>query len=123
MDHADHVELIRAAVNAGETWADIGAGNGAFTLALADLLGPTATIFAVDRDRRALEEAARRVRASPRPPTLQTLVGDFENPLALPTLDGIVMGELAPLRVRPVAGAPGGREPASAGRLVRHRRI
>jgi SAM-dependent methyltransferase len=91
VDHADHVELIRAAVEAGETWADIGAGNGAFTLALADLLGPTATIFAVDRDRRALEEAARRVRASPRPPTLQTLVGDFESPLALPTLDGIVM--------------------------------
>ena len=91
MDHADHVELIRAAVEPGETWADLGAGNGAFTLALAELLGPTGTIWAVDRDARALEEAARRVRAAPQPPGLHTLVGDFTGPLALPPLDGIVM--------------------------------
>ena len=34
----------------GGTWADIGAGEGAFTLALADLLGPGGRIVAVDRD-------------------------------------------------------------------------
>ena len=53
MDHADHVALIRAAVTeTGGTWADIGAGEGAFTLALADLLGPGGRIVAVDRDRK-----------------------------------------------------------------------
>ena len=36
--------------SAGGTWADIGAGEGAFTLALADLLGPGGRIVAVDRD-------------------------------------------------------------------------
>ena len=93
MDHADHVELIRAAVEPGRTWADLGAGNGAFTLALAELLGPNGTIYAVDRDARALEDAARRVRAtaSSQQPALRTLVGDFTKPLALPPLDGIVM--------------------------------
>lgn len=46
MDHADHVALLRAGVVVPEThggaatWADLGAGAGAFTLALADLLGP-----------------------------------------------------------------------------------
>ena len=55
MDHADHVALLRPAVwPGGGTWADIGAGEGAFTLALADLLGPGGRIVAVDRDARAL---------------------------------------------------------------------
>ena len=42
VDHADHVGLLRAGspTAAGGTWADIGPGTGAFTLALADLLGP-----------------------------------------------------------------------------------
>ena len=54
MDHADHVGLLRPAVEPGGTWADIGAGEGAFTLALADLLGPGGRIVAVDRDAHAL---------------------------------------------------------------------
>ena len=40
----------RRSPDRGGTWADIGAGTGAFTLALADLLGPGARILAVDRD-------------------------------------------------------------------------
>ena len=63
MDHRDHVRLLSAAVEAGGTWADIGAGSGAFTLALAELLGPRGRIFAVDRDAgglRAMESAVRR---------------------------------------------------------------
>ena len=55
MDHRDHVALIRAGVGEqGGRWADIGAGEGAFTLALADLLGPGGQIIAVDRDAGAL---------------------------------------------------------------------
>ena len=45
------VNLLRAGVGAtGGVWADFGAGAGAFTLALADLLGPGAEIIAIDRD-------------------------------------------------------------------------
>ena len=93
MDHADHVDLLRPAVPAGRTWADLGAGSGAFTLALAELLGATGTIWAVDRDARALEETARRVRALPAGtvPKLHPLVADFTRALALPALDGVVM--------------------------------
>jgi ubiquinone/menaquinone biosynthesis C-methylase UbiE len=36
------------------TWADLGAGDGTFTRALAELLGPDSRIYAVDRDARAV---------------------------------------------------------------------
>ena len=39
VNHQDHVNLLRDGIAAGEaqTWADLGSGGGAFTLALADL--------------------------------------------------------------------------------------
>ena len=90
MDHADHVALLRPAVAPGGTWADIGAGEGAFTLALADLLGPGGRIVAVDRDRRALERNAEAVKARFPAVAIETLVADFQRPLTLPALDGLV---------------------------------
>ncbi len=93
MDHADHVALLRQAVEAAGpagTWADIGAGEGAFTLALADLLGPGGRIVAVDRDRRALQANEEAVRDRFPATVLTTLVGDLTGPLALPGLDGLV---------------------------------
>ena len=40
MNHEDHVRLLRKGiVEPGGVWADFGSGAGAFTLALADLLG------------------------------------------------------------------------------------
>ena len=51
MEHADHVRLIQDGVaDVGHRWLELGAGAGAFTLALADLLGDTGEIVAVDRD-------------------------------------------------------------------------
>jgi SAM-dependent methyltransferase len=90
MDHADHVGLLRAAVDPGGTWADIGAGEGAFTLALADLLGPGGNIVAVDRNGRALRANEASVRA--RFPDVQyaSLNADLTGPLDLPELDGLV---------------------------------
>lgn len=66
----------------GGRWADLGAGAGAFTLALADLLGPDAEIVAVDRDDRALRGLG---------PRFETRVADFTKPLDLHDLDGVVM--------------------------------
>lgn len=92
MQHQDHVNLIRDGVaGSGEVWADLGSGSGAFTLALADLLGPGGRIYSVDRDRRALreQESALRVRF----PGVATsyLEADFTDKLNLPQLDGIIM--------------------------------
>src|SRR5262245_21342123 len=54
MDHSDLRRLIEDGVAPG-TWAELGSGAGAFTLALADLLGTGAAIVSVDRDAAALD--------------------------------------------------------------------
>ena len=90
MDHADHVGLLRAAVTPGGTWADVGAGTGAFTLALADLLGAGGRIVAVDRDAGALAQNSGAVAARFPDVQIQTLVADFSDRLELPVLDGLV---------------------------------
>jgi ubiquinone/menaquinone biosynthesis C-methylase UbiE len=92
MDHVDHVRLIRdGVVGDGTTWADLGAGSGAFTLALADLLGPAGTIYAVDRDARALALLEDAMRSRFPAVALHRVVADFTRPLELPALDGVVM--------------------------------
>jgi ubiquinone/menaquinone biosynthesis C-methylase UbiE len=92
MDHSDHVRLIRDGVAGdGSMWADLGSGRGAFTLALADLLGPTGRIISVDRDAAALhDQATALARRFPSVPIDQR-VADFSEPLDLGPLDGIVM--------------------------------
>ena len=93
MTHEDHVALIRAAVEAagpGGPWADLGSGGGAFTLALADLLGPGATIYSVDRDRSSLSEQERAMRSRFPAVHVEYVHADFTRPLDLPPLDGIV---------------------------------
>jgi SAM-dependent methyltransferase len=74
----------------GGTWADIGAGEGAFTLALADLLGPGGRIVAVDRNGGALRVNAEAVAARFPAIELTTLVIDLTAALDLPPLDGLV---------------------------------
>jgi ubiquinone/menaquinone biosynthesis C-methylase UbiE len=93
LDHSDHVALLAAGVTQGEggTWADLGAGSGAFTLALADLVGPHGIIHAIDRDRASLAEL-RNASVSALPQAeLRPLVADFTRRLDLADLDGIVM--------------------------------
>ncbi len=92
MDHADHTNLLRAGIaDAGPVWADLGAGRGAFTLALADLLGATGEIHAVDQDADALRENARTMFARFPKLSVTYQTKDFTRPLELPLLDGIVM--------------------------------
>jgi hypothetical protein len=38
-----------------QSWCDLGSGSGTFTVALAQLLAPGSTIYAIDLDRRTLE--------------------------------------------------------------------
>jgi ubiquinone/menaquinone biosynthesis C-methylase UbiE len=91
MDHGDYVSLIRAAVEgAGPRWLELGAGDGAFTLALADVLGPGGTILATDRDGRALRFLEARVREAFPATALETRAFDFTDGLPYGPFDGVL---------------------------------
>jgi ubiquinone/menaquinone biosynthesis C-methylase UbiE len=84
--------LLRGGVDAkGGRWADLGAGEGAFTLALAELLGPGAHITAVDRDAGSLREAADAMGKRFPATRLDVMRADFTRALELASLDGVVM--------------------------------
>jgi ubiquinone/menaquinone biosynthesis C-methylase UbiE len=85
MDPHNAAELIRAAVpGPGGVWADVGAGDGTFTRALARLLGPSARIYAIDRDRPALASLERW--AAQESVQVVPVVADFMKPFELPEL-------------------------------------
>jgi len=93
VDHNDHVNLLRPAnLLRGGTYADFGAGSGAFTLALREIIGLDGTIYAVDKNRASLNEleSAHRARFDTTD-RLILLAKDFSRPLEIPPLDGIVL--------------------------------
>lgn len=80
MQSREAVELIEGGVVGGGTWADLGAGSGTFTRALAELVGAAGTVYAVDRDARAmawLTEGAERAGGA----RLLPMVADFRQRL------------------------------------------
>jgi SAM-dependent methyltransferase len=86
--------LARAVAPGPGTWADLGAGAGTFTRALADILGPGSTIYAVDHDPDAIAALERTARVDG--VQIVPIVGDFTRALPLPgaapgTLDGILL--------------------------------
>jgi ubiquinone/menaquinone biosynthesis C-methylase UbiE len=95
MEIHDAIELLRDAVGDSRgVWADLGAGTGTFTRALAASLGMGSTIYAVDDD----AGAVRALRALPPTQTtrLVAVKADFTQPLELATigdtlLDGILL--------------------------------
>lgn len=92
MDWRDAARLIAPAVSAGEQWADLGAGTGTFTVALARLLGSTGTVFAVERETSAV--AALRAIAHSTDAERAAIVvshADFTEALELPPLDGALL--------------------------------
>ncbi len=116
MDVRSAASLIRGAVPAGAaTWADLGAGNGIFTLALASLLGPEGRVIAVDRDAAALATLEAAAKRSAPPAEVLTLIADFREPLELPRLDGILLANA-------LHYVPAKEQAAQLRRLVRHLR-
>jgi ubiquinone/menaquinone biosynthesis C-methylase UbiE len=91
MNHADHVRLIRPGVQgAGARWLELGAGEGAFTLALADVLGDGASITAVDRDGGALRRLAGLLARQFPGTSLETRATDFRTTLPVGPFDGVL---------------------------------
>jgi ubiquinone/menaquinone biosynthesis C-methylase UbiE len=87
--HQEALELLRpAGIVKGEVWADLGAGTGTFTRALAELLGKNGTVHALDRDKRALSQIQR---LGLEAALVTTHHQDFTKPLNLENLDGILM--------------------------------
>jgi ubiquinone/menaquinone biosynthesis C-methylase UbiE len=92
MDQAEMVALIRGGVGgSGGTWADLGAGTGNFTWALRALLGPAGTIYAVDRDAKAIRRQRELLEQAEPGASIEPLQADFTRPLDLPVLDGVLM--------------------------------
>jgi len=92
VNHQDHLNLLRGAVLvAGGQWADLGSGDGAFTLALRELVGAEGEIFSIDKDAGRLDAQRRNFRAQFPESNIQFIRGDFSRSLDLPLLDGIVM--------------------------------
>jgi SAM-dependent methyltransferase len=95
VDHRDHVALLREGVppaaDGNRRWADLGSGTGAFTLALADLLGPGGSIISVDRDAGGLARQADAMRRRFPDVALEQRVADFMTDLGESPFDGIVM--------------------------------
>ena len=104
MNHADHVALLRGGIETiGGVWADFGSGIGAFTLALADLIGPTGVITSIDRDRSALAQQERSMLARFPNSIVHYRPADFTRPIrdSVPALDGIVMANSLHFHQRP----------------------
>ncbi len=71
-----------------QDWCDLGCGTGTFTTALAELLAPGSTIYAVDLDQKALEEIPDRYAGV----QIRKVLGDLQSSsLRLPTVDGMLM--------------------------------
>jgi ubiquinone/menaquinone biosynthesis C-methylase UbiE len=89
----ERLELLRGGVPPGGVWADLGSGKGAFTTALAELLGPAGEIYSVDRNKEALN-AQQKLMQARSAVKAHYLLADFTAPLALPPLDGMVMANV-----------------------------
>ncbi len=93
MNHRDHVGLIEPGLDpdaTGRHWLELGTGEGAFTLALADLLGAGGQILATDRDARALRAAEAAVRHRFADVDLETRAFDYTDGVPYGPFDGVL---------------------------------
>lgn len=91
MELATATSLIKGGIDfsvQSQAWADLGAGKGLFTTALALLLGIKSTVYAVDKDKKALSEVKQNARGA----NIKLLVKDFiKETTEIGLVDGILM--------------------------------
>lgn len=132
----DAAALIASAVRAAPDapraawWADLGAGRGTFTRALARLLGPSGRVAAVDQDAAAVRALAQLSRRTPAVETAEGEIAahraDFTDPAALdalgwPPLGGVLLANalhFVPARAQQTVLADLAARLAPGGRLV-----
>ena len=71
----------------GETWADLGAGSGTFTLPISQLLGKNGKVIAIDTDSKVLQITNSNTDQA----EISSIQADFTKNLDLPILDGIFL--------------------------------
>src|SRR4051794_19387824 len=92
MERSEMVALIRGGMpGPGGVWADLGAGTGNFSWALAELIGPQGTIYAIDRDAKAIRLLHQRIAQADPGAAIIPQQADLTRPLNLPVLDGVLM--------------------------------
>lgn len=92
MSHKDYVFLLKKAIPTKKAeWADLGSGDGAFTLAVRDLGGPEIEIYSVEKDTQRLHVQRQDFVIMFPGTKIQFLEQDFNDFLNLPFLDGILM--------------------------------
>src|SRR5690606_12167278 len=97
MTHTEALTFLTSADPFHGTWVDVGAGTGTFSLALAELLGPTGNVIAIDTNERALRQLstnARRTGATHAP--VSTVHADMHDlsaiaDLAAGSIDGFLL--------------------------------
>lgn len=90
MTEDDAARLIRDAIpEVSGAWADLGAGTGTFSRALAERLGAAGSVLAIERDPSAV--AALQESVPGRGAKISVRNADFTQPLGLAELDGILM--------------------------------
>ncbi len=72
-----------------ETWADLGAGSGTFTIPISQFLGKNGKVYAVDSNPQILK-LEQQFSSNHQAPIL-SIQADFTKPLDLPMLDGIFL--------------------------------
>jgi len=91
MELTTAVELIQEGIKGStvpQTWADLGAGSGLFSLALAETLPAGSTIFAID------QQPAGSIRWTHPDTRLVQITSDIRDDSGLPLLDGALMANV-----------------------------
>jgi ubiquinone/menaquinone biosynthesis C-methylase UbiE len=90
MEISAAIHLIKKGILQSDTpqcWADLGAGNGLFTQALASILPERSSILAIDKNEKAIESIEWNYKSV----SLETYVGDFISLNLNKAFDGILM--------------------------------
>jgi SAM-dependent methyltransferase len=107
MTHDDAVKFLAPAGPWRGRWADIGAGTGTFTRALAELIGPQGTVLAIDREKISIAKlagiAGRTDRTDAR---VSALRGDMHDLSAIPELQGVELDGVLFANVLHFTGEP-----------------
>ena len=120
MERSEMVALIRGGVpGPGGVWADLGAGIGNFSWALAELIGPQGEIYAIDRDAKAIRKLHQRIAQAAPGAVIIPQQADFSRALDISMLDGVLMANaLHFIRDQPAALALVASYLRPAGRLL-----